>query len=336
MKRNFVLLFFIFLIFSCKTVPEIEPLWLTDLNQAFPEKEYFAKLGEGISSQDAILAAQTELASYFSTNIKKVVESSNFMEEKEDGSVDKNKKLNVYSVSTTDLDFFAMEKTEAYYRKADKKWYAAVYINKAKAWSQYEPIVRDSMEAFYSIFNLSKSDDDPLRKIKIYKAAQEEGENFIGNLYKAVILSKERTEKVFGDARKTYSSIPGLIQKEKNRSIVYFDINEDFSGIIRSKINKSFSNLKFPVTETGDYSFYSVQIIIDYNQHFEEELIVMEPSLSIKISNKNEILYTYDTVLEKVLSYNLDKAKRTACSFAAEKIENEFENDFLLKTGIIK
>ncbi|MCR4954552.1 MAG: hypothetical protein K6A43_10825 [Treponema sp.] len=332
----FTLLFVFGVFYSCRSVPESEPLWLVDLEQAYPQKEFFAKVGSGNSAADAILSAQTELASYFSTNIKQIVESTNLMEENTDGSVDKAKSVRVYAVSTTDLDFFAMEKTEPFYRKDDKKWYAAVYINRAKAWNQFEPLVRDSMNSFYSVFNLTKNQNDPLEKIKIYKAAQKEGEEFINRLYKAVILSKERTEKTFGEGRKTYASIPGLIQKEKGRCILYFNVNEDYAGMIRAKINQIFTNLKFPVTETESNAFYKVQVKLDYNQNNEEDLIVMNPSLNVHFLNGDGVKYVYDAALERVLSYNIDKAKKTSCSQAVQNLDDNLEKDFLLKTEIGK
>ena len=342
MKKFISLLFTLLLVFgvfySCRSVPDYDPppAWFFDLEQVYPQKEYFARIGSGITTEEAILSAQTELASYFSTNIKQIVESNNLMEENNDGSVDKAKSVHVYSVSTTDLNFFAMEKSKSFYFKSDEKWYAVAYINKEKAWNQYEPLVRDSMNSFYSVFNLTKNTDDPLEKIKIYKAAQKEGEEFINRLYKAVIISKERTEKTFGEGRKTYASIPGMIQNEKGRCILYFNINEDYAGMIRAKINQIFTNLKFPVTETESKAFYKVQVKLDYNQNNEDDLIVMNPSLNVQFLNGDGVKYVYDAALERVLSYNIDKAKKTSCSQAVQNLDENLEKDFLLKTEIGK
>lgn len=326
------------LFFSCRTVQDYEstPIWFYDLEQAYPQKDYFARVGSGISSEEAILSAQTELASYFSTNIKQIVESSDIMQENQDGSVDKTKKLNVYSVSTTDLNFFAMEKSKPFYYKSDKAWYAVAFINKEKAWSQYEPLVQDSMNSFYSVFNLNNNQNDPLAKIKIYRAAQNEGQEFISRLYKAIIISKELTEKKFGEGRKTYSSIPGLIQKEKDRCVLYFDIKEDYAGIFHAKLNQIFTKLNFPVTQNQFDAFYKVRAKLDYNRQDEDDLIVMNPSVNIQFVSDDGALYVYDAVIEKILSYNSDKAKRTAFNSAAKKLDEELENDFLVKTGIQK
>lgn len=337
MKKYIGLLFIsLILFFACAGKPVSEPLWLSDLNSVYPEKDYFAKTGTGASSEEAVLNAMTELASYFSTSVSNVVESKNSFMELDDGSVEKNRSVQVHSVSATDLDFFALEKAEPYFSKTERKWYALAFINREKAWNQYEPTVRDSMNAFYSVYNLSLKDSDPLRRIKIYREAQIEGQKFISDLYKAQILSKERTEKNFGEARRLYSSIPGLIQNEKSRCVLYFELNEDYSGILKSTLNQVFSKIAFPVTETKSYSFYRVQVKLDYNRQDEEDLIVMNPSINLIFTNESEVLYTYDAVLEKVISYNLSKAQKNVCTNAAEILNKELGDDFVYKTGIVR
>ena len=94
--------------------------------------------------------------------------------------------------------------------------------------------------------------------------------------------------------------------------------------------------MNFPVTQNQFDAFYKVRAKLDYNRQDEDDLIVMNPSVNIQFVSDDGVLYVYDAVIEKILSYNSDKAKRTAFNSAAKKLDEELENDFLVKTGIQK
>ena len=215
---------------SCKSTPKKdfllipEPEWIADKKGVYPDSEYLAQLGTGLSDKEAENNAIAQLAAYFNTNVKSLVQGDNYILNGSSGESKEERTIKSSVVTTTDLELFALETTQPYYLEREQKWYCCAYINRKTAWNQYEPLVRDKKNAFYSVFNLAEKAEEPLEKIKIYSQAELASEDFIASLYRASIFSKKLTDEAFAKDRAVAASIPGYIQKEKNNCfcIIHF------------------------------------------------------------------------------------------------------------------
>ena len=341
---NLIFIIPLFFIISCKSSPKKEkinipePLWVTNKKAVFPDSEYLAQLGTGTTAKEAQNTSIAELAAYFNTNVKSLIQGETTSYSTQTGNettpaqVERTIKSSV--VTSTDLELFALETAEPYFLEREQKWYCCAYINRKTAWNQYEPLVRDQKNTFYSLFNLAQSQTEPLEKIKAYSKAELASQDFIACLYRASMFSKEMTDTAFGNDRKLVASIPALIQKEKNNCIMCVKTSGDFGAVVSSAVNSIFSGMGFTVSDDEAKSYYIVESIINYNEIVQDELIVYYPSVKISVKSRDKTLYVYENKQDKLLSYNESKAKKAACESIADLITRELPADFKSTMGL--
>lgn len=335
----YILISLIFLM-ACGSKPKKEtvfipePEWISNKKGVFPDSQYLAQLGTGTSATEAKNNAIAQLASYFNTSVKSLIEGETYTynSTNDPAKVDRTVKSSV--VTYTDLELFALETEEPYFLNRENKWYCCAHINRKDAWNQYEPIVRDKKNTFYSIFSLAKEAKEPLERIKIYSQTEAASEIFLGSLYRATMFSKALTDQAFAQDRAVIASIPGLVQKEKNSCVMCIQTQGDLGSIVSSTINNIFSQIGFTTSDNKEKSFYLVEAVIDYNEIKEDELFVCYPSVKISVKSVDKTLYVYENKLNRILSYNESKAKKSACDGIAEVLQKELAADFKQSVGL--
>lgn len=337
---NILILFSsLFLTISCASTQKNqipEPEWITNKKAVFPDAAYLAQLGTGITAQEARNNSIAQLASYFNTNVKSLVEGETFTYNSSNDLTKVERTIKSSTVTSTDLELFALETEEPYFLKRENKWYCCAHINRKDAWNQYEPIVRDNKNSFYSIFGLVAKTTDPLERIKIYNQTEAASEVFLGSLYKATMFSKTLTDKAFGEDREVIASIPGLVQNEKNNCVMCIKTKGDFGGTLSSTVNSIFSRLGFTTSDNAEKSNYIVESEVLYNEVKEDDLFVYTPSVKLSVKSQNKTLYVYENKLDRILSYNETKAKKNVCDGIADLLEKELAADFSSIIGLNK
>ncbi len=336
----FLLLSTIIILNSCASKPKREtvlipePEWITNKREVFPDNRYISQIGTGTTATEARNNSVAQLASYFNTTVKSLVEGETFTynSTNDPGKVERTIKSS--TVAYTDLDLFALETEEPYFLNRENKWYCCAHINRKDAWNQYEPLVRDNKNAFYSIYSLAKEAVEPLEKIKIYSQTEAASEKFLASLYRATMFSKNLTEEAFGADRAVIASIPGLVQKEKNNCVMCVKTSGDFGGTVNAAVNSIFSGIGFTTSDNAQKSYYIVETTVDYSEIKEGDLFVYYPSVKISVKSQNKTLYVYENKLERVLSYNETKAKKSACDGIAELLQKDLAADFKSTIGL--
>ena len=331
-----------FFIVSCDSTPKNdknslpEPQWIANKKAVFPDSEYLAHLGSGVTAAEAQNNSIAQLAAYFNTNVKSLVESESLIYNDKNNQSWTERTIKSSTVTSTDLELFALETEEPYFLKRENKWYCCAHINRRDAWNQYEPLVRDNKNAFYSIYSLANQTEEPLERIKIYSQSQIAADVFVGSLYRATMFSKTLTDQAFAQDRALVASIPGLVQKEKNNCIMCIKTKDDFGGTLSSAVNSIFGQMGFTTSDNEEKSYYIVETAVDYNELKEDELFVYNPSVKVSVKSNNKTLYVYENKLEQVLSYNQAKAKKTVCQGFAELLQKELADDFKSTIGMLE
>ena len=148
------------------------------------------------------------------------------------------------------------------------------------------------------------------------------------------MLSKKLTDEAFAQDRAVIASIPGLVQKEKNNCVMCVKTQGDFGGTISSAVNQVFSQIGFTTSDNEEKSYYIVETVVDYNEVKENDLFVYFPSVKLIVKSQQKTLYVYENKLDRVLSYNESKAKKSACDGIAELLQSELADDFKSTVGL--
>jgi hypothetical protein len=118
------------------------------------------------------------------------------------------------------------------------------YIDRAEAWSIYEPLLRQGVEPFLSLYRSAETNAEPFRQIALYGAAHREAAKSLPEvspkLFFARILNAKAAAQ-FDDVFTAASSIPQKILSAKSRSTIFIQCNSDVDGTVYSVISKALS-----------------------------------------------------------------------------------------------
>ena len=125
----------------------VEPDWFKNYRTVFPNAQYLAQRGSGVTAEDAKTDAASQLARYFqstvsanlSTTMSSITTGSSVQEE--------IRVIDEVNVSS-EVEFIGLEYTESYYYKPEKKWYAIAYMVREDAWIQYKPKIEAEKSNF--------------------------------------------------------------------------------------------------------------------------------------------------------------------------------------------
>lgn len=304
-----------------------EPEWFKNWRTLYPETDYIAQRGRGDTEEQSKTDALAQIARYFQTNVNanlttslQSVTSGDFVSE----TTSIQDEVSVMS----DVELFALEYTQGYYFKKEKKWYSLAFIKRENAWTQYKPKIEDAKTAFYAIYDAASKEEDLLLRCSMYKKSLESGQIFLQRLEYGRILNSEK-EAEYEEDRKVISGISALIEKEKSFCTVFIEIQGDYERIVQSALTEVFKNSGFRVVRSENEAAYTCNAYIELNISGAEPLAI-KPGIEIRIDNnqKQTIFTNQINSTEKTLAYSLEKAQKKAFPLFSEIISEELKTEF--------
>ena len=286
-------------------MPGSVPTWVTNFRAVFLAETYIAALGVSDSSSGAKAEATADLARYFKTSV----------------SADSNA-IDIQS----QVEMLAVEYTEPYHFKKEKKWYCAAFIERDKAWEQCKPAVESAKSGFYAMKNSADSESDPLTKSRLYAKAQKSGDNFLQKLEMARLVNPTK-ESAYSADRKAVSQMPALVASEREKCSVCLDIAGDFGNIMAACVSKALANGGFKIAKTKKEAAYIATALVQDNA-IGSDPISITPSVDLKVLGKNgkTALAVQAAAPSKTVSYTLDNARKKAYPLLAQETEQAILN----------
>ena len=292
--------------------------WMHDKNSVYPSSEYISALGSGKSKKIAMEDALAGISRYLRTEIKSNVKAET-KADSTNGKSTYSQKLEETMTISSSATLSGIEYTKPYYAKNEKTWYCVAYISREYAWNQYLPKIENAKSAFYSFYDKATEENEPVFKCRFYKMTQESAENLLITLDYARLLHPQNEEKYSVD-RKIASTIPSLIENERQKCTVFLDIKGDYGNIFSSVISKILVETGFLIVEDGNNANYVAAAVIENNIIGENPLSIT-PSLDFKLAGKYKTVYSFSDRLEnKTTAYELENAQKKAYPQLVEKI----------------
>jgi hypothetical protein len=129
---------------------------------------------------------------------------------------------------------------------------------------------------------------------------------------------------LFEDTLSIFANIPVLIETQKSLSILYIDCEMDFENIIYIAISSLLSSQRFPITKEMSQAVYICKITVNENKEIKDIGVFYHPSINIQINNKKDVLFTYNTSINKIGAFNADIARRRSYIALSKEIQNSF------------
>ena len=319
--KKILILWLSFVSAVCFAKPKSEPDWFKNYRTAFPNSEYLAQRGSGVTAEDAKTDAASQLARYFqstvsanlSTTMSSITTGSSVQEE--------TRVIDEVNV-TSEVEFIGLEFTESYYYKPEKKWYAVAFMVREDAWIQYKPKIEAEKTKFYSFLKKAESEEDSFTKISLYKKAWKVSIDFMEKLEYGRIINPKEEEKYSVD-RTEVSELLSKIEKEQKKLTIYVDLKGDYGNIVETSIKTALEKGGFIVGENGNYT---ADVVVSSNPNGENPVTIM-PAVIVSIkSSEGKAVFSYEAKLtEKTVAYSLENAQKKAFPKLAEIINQEIK-----------
>lgn len=321
-KQLTVFLFtFVFVVIPSFAKQKI-PNWVLNFKSVYPNSAYIAQRGSGDSAEKARTDATAQIARYFQTSVNANL-STTFSSVTNQNQVQENTKVVDEVQVTSEISLFAVETTESFYLKKEKKWYCVAFIKRETAWNQYEPQIQNAKSTFINFYEKAENEDEPFYKIKFYESALNESQNFLEKLEYGRILNPAEEKKYSADREKV-SSVPAKIVQEKQNMKVAVNVADDYSNIIKNALVSAFSESGFNIGDGGNYTC-DAEINLDQNG---ENPVSITPGIEVKVKDASgKVLFTYtEKSTEKSIAYSLDNAKKKSFPKLAENIKAKIKS----------
>lgn len=315
-----ILLFMFFVTFSLVAKSPKIPEWVTDKNAVYPDVKYLSQVGIADKKDKAKTEAVAAISRYLKTTVESDLSTTfTAIDGKENVSVIDQTKI------SSEIELFGVQFTEPYYIRKEKKWYCVAFIDRAQAWTQYQPIVEQEKIKFYSFFNKTQDNPNLLERIDNYKAAWNAGRKLLEVLAFGRLLNPVAEEKYKAD-RENVATIPQQLSMVIQESTLYVEISEDYENMIKNAVYRQFSEYGFPIVNQKSLSCYTLKVDVNTNYSFDGEIHSVYPQLSVSIIYQDtKSMFEYSCSQKKVAAYHKDKVLKNSFTALANDINQNIK-----------
>lgn len=328
-----------------KKVTTPPPQWLSDYEEMYPHDKYIAAVGLGESAENAIANAKGQVASFFQSEIKRVVNAQTKMAQEISGdqSITIKKDMLTSDITiATNITLPSIETLSPYYDKKEDQYYALCFLDKNKTFTIFDEEVTSARGAFLATFKNAQKESNSLKALQSYKVAVPLCDKLLECAYKASCLAPSPDFYKEDFLRK--GVLLDAMQKAKKN--VRFFINIFTSGesepldnktqkTIESSIAKSFSDAGFVISKTPTDYLIDTYISLDMSSENSDDLVMYtyrggSISVSLKYMIDNSTCYTYKgDVGTKYASYRRDKVYQKVQESIVSSIGDGLTNDII-------
>lgn len=315
---------------SCASTNVEKPLWANPdtLEAAYPRADYIARMSFGESAAAAALLAESELVSHFAHSVRvetNAKDSKSMVNGKYDSSQEVNREVNIRS----NMNLFAVHKTNAWYDKTTKKYAVCAYIDRKEAWSLYKPHVIQTKEAFLSYYDKAVKESDAFKKIKILHECEESAQDFLSDLEFTRLLSPQGVEE-FASERKKASGLKELSSSARLAASMKVSVKDDDQNRISRAVSGLLSGEGYYLSDKN-YA-YLVNVVVEKNiekhKDGDDTIFTSEPGLTISIANGSEKLFSYNKTMPRISGFSEGFVNKKIYAALETEINETFIKEF--------
>jgi hypothetical protein len=343
MKRHLLMVSPLALLLSCAAAPEPIPTapvpdWAQSpaaITQVYPNDAYIARRGRGQTREAAEAAAAAEIARYFTSRISAESSFRTSIRE-QNGVINENQETETSAFVASEINLAGLRYAQdAFYNKAENQWETVAYLDRAEAWTLYEPRLKKQADSFRSLYDGAENESDSFKKALRWLAAAQyagsaefEAANTFGQ-----ILSPARMNTAFSAVRSDTASLPQKIDDARRNASVFIDCPVDFESAIANAFSRALSAEGFPVAKLRAGAAAICTSTVDEGMQQRDLGICYFPSLQAVFTGSSGTLFTYNASAERASAVTADVAKRRAYTALAEAVQKSFHSELIANSG---
>ena len=231
------------------------------------------------------------------------------------------------------VELFALEYTEPFYYKAEKKWYCVVFMNRNDAWQQYKPQIEIKKNSFNGLYSNLEAEKDYFEKARMCGKVWQSATELLEKLEYGRIINPQE-EAAYQDERDKISRVPVLFEESKQNCSIYIQTENDYNRLAESAVSSALADCGLNVSKNIEQANCIAEVLIELNVSGREPVSV-KPGLELKIQNKEEkTVYSCEVqAAEKSVAYTLENAQKKAFPKLAKETEEAVKKDL---SGFLK
>lgn len=308
------------------------PLWVLDVDSAFPKDKYIARLGSGSSAENARADAVAQIASFFKSRV--VVNTSASSSMKNDGdTTTKTQGIDQSVQVASDMTLTAVEYKAPYYDKKKRTYYVAAYIERRQGWQLAEAESMRLKTKYDSLLSMAKKAADPITSFKYFSNAKTAREDLLSALNVGFLFDPSKEKEFRGLVSELYQN-QDLDALGSCQILTLLESSGDCENIITSKVVEVFKKHNFSAGAGSKKNYEAVlKIEIENNEKSSDEIYTIMPQISITLSSKDgkNVYYSYQNSWGKTANFSLAQAQKKAFPKIAEELKVAIDLDFKKK-----
>ena len=314
------------LVFAGCSSAKIEfPDYIADCSSVYDDETYLCAAGEGSTKEQAKINAAAEISRRLKTKITSTSKIETLITDT-DGKTSVKETHTSTNLVQTEFEFTDLSYSEFF--QSGKTFYVTAYIERKKAWEQYNVKVQLLRETFLGLCEQAEK-TDPLSSLTYLAKA----EFFVPELTEKINLlyaiSPALTDKEYALCKKKIAGLEKSKTDAKKASVVFVEAVEgDYSSIIYTQITASLKQAGLTPVSSGEAA-YTAKVSLNLNKTQEgpqdDAVFTALPSIKIEILFGGKTAAAFSTaVQEKTLAFTEEKLKRESLKKLAQKIESDF------------
>jgi hypothetical protein len=304
------------------------PLWVGNLEAAFPGGAYIAVRGASGNLETVKEAALRELSLYFQTQVSSRTDLSESYRE-QNGATSQSVQLEQQTLIQTETQLFAVRYTDPWQSPSTGLWETVAYIDRNEAWTLFEPRLSSKTAPFMAVFEAAESDPEPMRRFFRYRAAAvHDTAAMLAYLDFAQILSPVRTA-ALSPVRDAIAALSQKTDQARFDASVRIECPVDMDGIILAALTRALSGEGFPVTADMSAAGTVCIAAVDEGMETREAGTFYNPALTVSVIGiTGEALFSLTLKAPRQSAVNPAIARRRGYTALAGEIQNKFHSEF--------
>lgn len=285
--------------------------------------DFIAQRGFGKSEAEAQQNALVSLSRFFQMSV-----SVNSAERTTITDADYRSTISEEVFVNSKTELFAVHFTKARFDRKQKVYETTAFIDREEAWKIYRPKIESDIKAFEGFWRNAESQKELLLKTTGFsKAGKFAEENKLEGKLDFALIVYPKSESLFGKTRNHISELKSLIKRLCGTFSVKVECENDLENSAVQAAESSFAKIGIVTTEST--AEYMCRIKISLNSKILPAGYFYTPSVTVKISNGDRIIFSSSEQLKKTGAKNGQIAEQRAYSAIAECVSDLLNREFM-------
>jgi hypothetical protein len=323
------------LLAACAGTPQNTdtPAWARNVEAVYPRSAYIARRGEGVTRQEAELAALNGISFYFESEISsEIIAEESFSQSGtgQDSRTSAESRIETSTLVRSQTRLMAVRYADPpWVNPTSGAWETVAFIDREEAWTLYEPEAAKARDTLLALSGAAEAEGEAFLRALRFNAAAAYGESPDFNAVRgfAQILHPARAGILFAEADALRSALPERSYSARQGAAIFIDCPNDLDGLISTAMTAALGAQGFPVEQGRGPASCVCQIRVDLGIQRLESGAFYNPSLTGTVSGRAGTVFSFTAQAPRQSAINSEVGRRRAYTALAAALGEAFSGE---------